>query len=69
MLFHFKGKSNKIRSQFYEFPIAIVVCCVVRTSGLFLESPDNFSATKILFRVCIQDQGFNNFERCNKTIS
>ena len=69
MLFYFKGKSNKIRSQFYEFPIAIVVCCVVRTSGLFLESPDNFSATKILFRVYIQDQGFNNFERCNKTIS
>ena len=49
MLFYFKGKSNKIRSQFYEFPIAIVVCCVVRTSGLFLESPDNFSATKFCF--------------------
>ena len=38
--------------------------------GLFLESPDNFSAPKSCFvfqgqhvcRVCIQDQGFNNSE-------
>ena len=49
MLFSFKGKRSKIRSQFYEFPIAIVVCCVVRIRGLFLESPDNFSAPKSCF--------------------
>ena len=50
MLVSFKGKSNKIRSQFYEFPIAIVVCCVVRTSSLFgSKVPITFRPRKFCF--------------------
>jgi len=69
MLFSFKGKSNKIRSQFYEFPIAIVVCCVVKTRGLFQKSPDNFSTPKSCFVFAFKIKVSIIFERCNKTIS